>query len=638
MIIGSAKSDVVVSGSVKNSGFKIQASSKAFEILSSNIYTHKIRAVIREISCNAHDAHVAAGSDAQFDVHLPTHLEPWFSVRDYGLGLSDDDIREVFTTYFYSTKTNSNDYIGALGLGSKSPFCLVDSFAVTSYHNGMKRQYTCYKSEDGEPQIAMLSEAPTDRPTGLRIFVDVEQNSISKFREEAEYIYSFFNKLPNINVPSVLENLNKANKYVVDTPEFKANFTHGEQHAVMGNVAYKIPYEYCDGLNIDCNLYFNIGELSFDPGRENLSMDKKTIAAIKTRIESIKQNMRTYVEDIIESKPTVFEKALALQNVLKGHYIRSAIGYTYVDKLVEKYGLKDTKEVFTVYEASRGRATSYRTVNMSGFNLNSRIFKEVARTSERIKTYVRENGCRVAVLTDKQIVELGIDAQFVHDPLTLPKPERNSRATVKKGDVYKYNNSSIKKTAWVECSSSNIPLGQKVYVEIFNNNIVSYRKFKDNFYGLRKLMLNSYMGGIELFGVKSKFAESKEFLNDKSWISLKEYVKNIVDNLKKINSIHDENNSSRSGFICKLANLLPDTFTEFKDFATNVELSKNIDKDAIRFIDCYDESNDNAQANIIDSLEEKIIEKYPLLSLVWDVTDCSPKTISEFVKYIQCVS
>ena len=76
--------------------------------------------------------------DTPFEVHLPTILEPYFSVRDYGTGLTDQEIESIYTTYFESTKTNSNEYIGALGLGSKSPFSYTDNFTVTSVKNGSK--------------------------------------------------------------------------------------------------------------------------------------------------------------------------------------------------------------------------------------------------------------------------------------------------------------------------------------------------------------------------------------------------------------------------------------------------------------------------------------------------------------------
>ncbi len=117
--------------------FRIRNSAKAFNILSSGLYANKVRAIIRELSCNAVDSHVAAGkADVPFDVHLPNAIEPWFSIRDYGTGLSHDQVTNIYTTYFESTKTGSNDFIGALGLGSKSPFSYNDIFTVTNVKDG----------------------------------------------------------------------------------------------------------------------------------------------------------------------------------------------------------------------------------------------------------------------------------------------------------------------------------------------------------------------------------------------------------------------------------------------------------------------------------------------------------------------
>ena len=125
--------------------FRIRNSAKAFNILSSGLYANKIRAIIRELSCNAVDSHIAAGKkDTPFDVHLPNSLEPHFSIRDYGTGLTHDQVTNIYTTYFESTRTNSNEFIGALGLGSKSPFCYADNFTITSIHEGVKRTYNAF--------------------------------------------------------------------------------------------------------------------------------------------------------------------------------------------------------------------------------------------------------------------------------------------------------------------------------------------------------------------------------------------------------------------------------------------------------------------------------------------------------------
>ena len=138
--------------------FKIKNSAKAFSILSSGLYANKIRAIIRELSCNAYDSHVAAGTVSEpFDIHLPNSFEPYFAIRDYGIGLDHSGVVNVYTTYFESTKTDSNDYIGALGLGSKSPFSYVNTFKVVAIKNGRRGVYTTFINENGVPSIGQES-------------------------------------------------------------------------------------------------------------------------------------------------------------------------------------------------------------------------------------------------------------------------------------------------------------------------------------------------------------------------------------------------------------------------------------------------------------------------------------------------
>ena len=160
MIIAPVLQEEAIMSNVGEIGeFRIRNSAKAFNILSSGLYANKIRAIIRELSCNAIDSHVAAGRiETPFDVHLPNQLEPWFAIRDYGTGLSHEQVTNIYTTYFESTKTDSNAFIGALGLGSKSPFSYTDNFTVTAVKDGRKGIYTAFINEQGVPSIALMME------------------------------------------------------------------------------------------------------------------------------------------------------------------------------------------------------------------------------------------------------------------------------------------------------------------------------------------------------------------------------------------------------------------------------------------------------------------------------------------------
>jgi hypothetical protein len=179
--------------------FQIKANRQAFTILSSGLYNDKILACIRELSCNALDSHIQAGKkDEPFEVHLPTVLEPWFSVKDSGVGLDHVDLLELYCTYFASNKNDSNDTVGALGLGSKSPFCYTDGFTVTSCYNGKKRIYDAHLG-DGGPEALLLAETDTDEPNGLEVQFPVKSNNVWEFETKAKVAFEFFNPLPTFN-------------------------------------------------------------------------------------------------------------------------------------------------------------------------------------------------------------------------------------------------------------------------------------------------------------------------------------------------------------------------------------------------------------------------------------------------------
>jgi len=123
MITATATRTVSTLGNAIEASYSIKDSSKIFSILRSNIYSDKMLAVVREYSTNGWDGHILAGTpDRPLKVTLPTALAPVFKVRDFGVGLSEESVLNIYTTYGESTKESSNDFNGTFGLGSKSAF------------------------------------------------------------------------------------------------------------------------------------------------------------------------------------------------------------------------------------------------------------------------------------------------------------------------------------------------------------------------------------------------------------------------------------------------------------------------------------------------------------------------------------
>lgn len=178
-----------LNGQLVGHSFKIKPSKQAFKILTDNLYRDKISSIIRELSCNAWDSHVAAGKqNIPFEIHIPSLHEPYFSIRDFGTGLSKEQVEEVYTSYFGSTKTDTNEVIGCFGLGSKTPFCYKEQFSVISYYNGMKTEYLA-NIDNGFPQLLELVSTETDEPNGLFVSFPVESKDFESFEEN---IYDFF--------------------------------------------------------------------------------------------------------------------------------------------------------------------------------------------------------------------------------------------------------------------------------------------------------------------------------------------------------------------------------------------------------------------------------------------------------------
>lgn len=269
--------------------FRINTSAKMFKILSDGIYKFKIKAVIRELSTNAADAHIAANkADRPFEVTLPSWNNNNFAIRDFGPGMSEETIMTLYSTYGMSDKDTSNNFTGCLGLGSKSPFCYhTKAFTVESYQNGIKKTYNCYMNKEFIPCITKVYEGETTEEDGLKVNLAVSTYDKSEFEREAVLIYSYFKTTPVFKNNTIVVS-KIAYKKIIDlgTAKFGIRESKGGNgcQVVMGNVVYPLEMQHITNDKLKClqnsnvDIFVEIGDVSIDVSREGLSYDNKTIA------------------------------------------------------------------------------------------------------------------------------------------------------------------------------------------------------------------------------------------------------------------------------------------------------------------------------------------------------------------------
>lgn len=315
----------VMTSGTEATDFVAEMNGVAFSILSDGIYQHKIPAIIREIACNAYDAHVEAGrADVPFSIQLPNEFDPNFTVEDTGTGLDDDGVRKVFAAYFKSSKTGSNDVTGGMGIGAKSMFSYSESFMICARKNGKERRYAAYIGEAGVPQVKLLAEINTDMRNGVKVQMPVQPKDFGKFETETRVIASMFKTLPEVKggtgrfeylTTDIYEQIEKDGFARIDSHTGSELYSHESFYVLMGNVIYPVSSYNVLG-EIDPFLAialrdnsgekafiipFNIGELAPTASRESISLKQNAIDLIVERTNAVLKKEKAKVDAVLDA-------------------------------------------------------------------------------------------------------------------------------------------------------------------------------------------------------------------------------------------------------------------------------------------------------------------------------------------------
>ena len=346
----------IVSTNLDNSSaFSIEANDCIFDILSNKVYQRPIEAIERELLCNAIDA----DRSKKAKIHLPTDLEPYFYVEDSGCGMSNEDIYNVYTRYGASTKRGSNDFIGGLGIGSKTPFAYTDQFQIESSKDGKKNFYVAYKDEDNKPHVSHFDEIDFEQ-SGTKVSFPVKEEDFDKFASALGKIILYLDDCPEIvsgkkefflKAPFSEEETSKIRNTIRSCNFFTEPLYYSQPRfsVLMGGVNYEVD-DFLQEIShedarYDCiqfilrnflvSLKCNIGDVQIQASREALNLNKKTVNFLADKIiEDFSQFMKTFSEKNFSSVAEYFDSI----------YVGSAF-----EEFAKKYGFFDTFEKIEKY-------------------------------------------------------------------------------------------------------------------------------------------------------------------------------------------------------------------------------------------------------------------------------------------------
>lgn len=397
---------VVTTGGAEAStsfGFKPEHLKYVKKILRDSIYSDKVLAVIREYSANAWDAHNMSGKgEVPIMVRIPTQDDPRLLIEDYGPGMSHEDVFGRFAFYGDSSKRETNDGVGMLGIGCKCGLCYSDTIVITSRHGGLKRVYVAKLTTDGDDSLDLLSTTQWDGDTGVTIEVAVKPKDIAEFERKAKELFKYFKPRPDINIelPPVPKIRNKLKHGLIfDNWQYSEEDTGGGKWlAMMGCIPYKVDLEQLvdiDGKTLMPNIFkysagildFPVGAIQISSSRESLEYNEGTKAALVGKFcDLLDEYTKYYLEEVENGEITGWERRLKAQRLTHVGLTEKEIG----DWAKNRFYLKPT--TFAISQAV-------------DVHSNTKLIREIVPEGKDLRGY---KSYSKNLIRPKQVVEMDL--------------------------------------------------------------------------------------------------------------------------------------------------------------------------------------------------------------------------------------
>jgi hypothetical protein len=499
--------------------------------------------------------------------------------------MTPEQIEELYTGYFASSKTERNDQIGALGLGSKSPFAYTDMFTIDSVRDGVKSTYSAFLDQAGMPTYMLVKSEKTTQHSGVRITFPVPEGDFGEFAiAAATVLWPFDTNRPKVTGATKLF-AEYANDYNTSTPILEGRGWKIYKHypgainrryhyaagatVKMGNILYPISDLANDQQFRDVVAYINIplvlemplGSCDINPSREELSYDQLTKDNIHKALVNTHKELEKQASEKINSSATVWEAAKTTREyfstILRDHSAKIQFTYKGTTYTYGQVMATDAYAFMCNYESGRGGEMTVKVSNSSnpmgklevqlGHNFlivvagAKNVNSQYLRT--RIKLYCKQQKMPetiiriVTSISDEALEQLGNPPVVKYED--LPKTEYIQRTQALKGKVRNYySNNEVDITA--------LPSKVNIYIIDYRKQYAiseKYRGVGGRIYGKKNNEIGRAMQYLFRDGIVPKAVQKKIYVvpyklfdelglaKNKNWISFETLAKNACSML-----------------------------------------------------------------------------------------------------------
>ena len=278
-----------------------------------DLYSNPTLAVVREYSTNAWDAHVAAGNPDPIRVKLPNPMNNMLVIKDFGTGMSKDDITDHFSKYGWSSKRDNDEETGMLGLGCKSGLTYTSQFTLVTTQDGIQNTVLVTREESGGGVVQIIDTCATDEPNGTE--VQIPCKSYSTMQMEARNYFQYWSRGTVLVDEEEPECIWEDPSAITVDPDIillpsltdRRSGQKATSMVVMGNVAspvneYKLPTHLQNNNDrLRAIIRVPVGSVNFVPSREALQYTKRTLETIEDAWEYINRGLVAVVQEKIDA-------------------------------------------------------------------------------------------------------------------------------------------------------------------------------------------------------------------------------------------------------------------------------------------------------------------------------------------------